>query len=314
MAGCYFSFLMLDDFKRAFQRHNNAHVQLIIINVVILLAMGVLLVIAKIGNFPPLFTTVYKQFTLPSDLSEFVIRPWSLITYCFAHYFNFYEADINGILHIFFNMLTFYWFARLFVEYLGSDKLIAVYVLGGLSGGLLYLLLYNTVPYYMAQYSVLVGSSASVYAVVVAAATLLPDYTFFLLFLGPVRIKYIAAVFVALSFIASVGSNAGGNVAHLGGALIGFVYIKQLQNGSNWGLWITMFLDWIKGLFKPRPKVKVSYRRNDKSGKSSKKSSPDKVSQDEIDAILDKISEGGYDSLTREEKEKLFNASNSSNK
>jgi hypothetical protein len=156
----------------------------------------------------------------------------------------------------------------------------------------------------------MVGASAAVYAIVVAAATLLPDYTFFLLFLGPVRIKYIAAVYIFISFLGSVGSNAGGNIAHLGGALIGFVYIKQLQGGSNWGGWITATLDWFKSLFKPRSKVKVTYRKNEgpSSNKSAYKASSS-VSQEELDAILDKISEGGYESLTKDEKEKLFNAS-----
>jgi hypothetical protein len=136
---------------------------------------------------------------------------------------------------------------------------------------------------------------------------LLPDYTFFLLFLGPVKIKYIAAVGILVSFLGTVGSNAGGNIAHLGGALIGFVYMKQLQAGVNWGNWITLTLEWFKGLFKPRSRVKVSYRKNEPSRKSYKASSS--ISQEELDAILDKISEGGYESLTKDEKEKLFNAS-----
>jgi membrane associated rhomboid family serine protease len=109
-----------------------------------------------------------------------------------------------GISHIFFNLLVFYWFAKLFVEYLGSDKLIAVYILGGLSGGALYLLLYNTVPFFIQQPSLLVGSSAAVYAVVTAAATLLPEYTFFLLFIGPIRIKYIAAFYIVQMPVATL--------------------------------------------------------------------------------------------------------------
>lgn len=297
---------MLEEFKNAFQRYNNAHVQLIIINVVIFMLMGVLFVLAKMTGTPQIFTIVYDQFTLPSMLSEFIKEPWTLLTYSFAHYFNFNGNDV-GIFHILMNMLVFYWFGRLFVEYLGSDKLIALYVLGGLAGGLLYIGMYNTIPFFIAQPSILVGASASVYAVVVAVATLLPNYTFFLLFLGPVRIKYIAAFFIAISFLSSVGSNAGGNIAHLGGALIGFVYMKQLQSGINWGNWITITIDWFKDLFKPRARVKVSYRKeNDAQQKSKGKPS---VSQDELDAILDKISAGGYESLTKEEKEKLFNAS-----
>src|SRR5205823_4077698 len=123
------------------------------------------------------------------------------------------------------------------------------------------------------------GASASVNAVMVAAATLLPDYTFFLLILGPVRIKYIAAVFVFLSFLGTIGGNAGGNLAHLGGALMGFIYIKQLQAGVNWGSWVTATIDFFKDLFKPKPKVKVSYRKSETKSKNA--STASKASQEE---------------------------------
>ena len=154
----------------------------------------------------------------------------------------------------------------------------------------------------------MVGASGAVYAIMIATATLVPDYTFYLLFFGPVKIKYIAGFYIVLSFLGSVGSNAGGNIAHLGGAMMGFIYIKQLQAGVNWGGWITATLEWIKDLFKPRVKVKVSYRKNDiPNGKKAANVSG--ISQKEIDEILDKISDGGYESLTKEEKEKLFKAS-----
>jgi membrane associated rhomboid family serine protease len=304
---------MLEEFKHAFQRHNNAHVQLIFINVAIFMGLGVLYVVAKMSHTPLIFTIVYDQFTLPSDLSEYVFRPWSLITYGFAHHYN-YEFGQVGIFHIFFNMLGFYWFGRLFVEYLGSDKLVALYVLGVLAGGLSYLLIYNTLggysPDIFHQGSTLVGASAAVYAVMTAVAVLLPDYSFHLLLFGPVKIKYIAAVYIAISFLSSVGANAGGEIAHLGGALIGFVYIKQLQAGSNWGNWITMTIYWFKGLFKPRMRVKVSYRNKEyEQYKKATEHKGSNISQAEIDAILDKISAGGYESLTKDEKEKLFNAS-----
>ena len=142
----------------------------------------------------------------------------------------------------------------------------------------------------------------------VAAATLMPNYTFFLFFFGPVKIKYIVGFYIVVSFLGSVGANAGGNIAHLGGALMGFVYIKQLQIGVNWGGWITAVTDWSKDLFNPRPKVKVSYRKNE-TANGKKNVNLSGISQREIDDILDKISDGGYESLTKEEKEKLFKAS-----
>ncbi len=298
---------MFEEFKNAFQRYNNGHVQLIIINLAVFVVMGVIMVITSVSGFDGLWAVVHKQFSIPPTFAEFLTRPWTLFTYMFMH-------DLSGILHILFNMLILYWFGRLFVEYLGSDKLVAVYVLGGIAGAVLYLLAYNTIGFYVDRVggvSGMVGASAAVNAIVVATAVLVPNYTLFLLFIGPVRIKYIAAVFVFLSFLGAVGGNAGGNLAHLGGALMGFVYVKQLQSGVNWGGWITVTLDWVRDLFKDKPRVKVSYRKERERASTARPTPSDKASytQEEIDRILDKISEGGYESLTKDEKEKLFNAS-----
>jgi membrane associated rhomboid family serine protease len=248
---------MFDEFKSAFQRHNNAHAQLIIINVVVFAVVGILGVIFTISGFKEIAWVVQKQFHIPAEFSEFLNRPWTVITYAFMH---------GGFLHILFNMLALYWFGRLFVEYLGSDKLVAVYVLGALFGAIFYLLAYNTIPFFMQHVEEaklhtvnginMVGASAAVNAIVVATAVLLPNYTFFMLFLGPVKIKYIAAVAVLLSILGADGDNAGGNIAHLGGALIGFIYIKQLQAGINWGLWITVTIDWFKDFLKANRKLK----------------------------------------------------------
>ncbi|NVJ45566.1 MAG: rhomboid family intramembrane serine protease, partial [Cytophagia bacterium] len=149
----------------------------------------------------------------------------------------------------------------------------------------------------------------------VGAATFQPNYAIHLLFLGPVKLKYIAAFTVLVSFIQSTGANAGGEIAHLGGALVGFVSIKQLQQGSDWSRPVVSVISWIKSLFKPQPKIKVSYK-NTKTTSSrttsrtkARTETKSKNAQEEIDAILDKISEKGYDALSKEEKQKLFNAS-----
>jgi membrane associated rhomboid family serine protease len=300
-----------DDFKNAFNRPNSAHTQLIIINVVVFLFLALLNVFSSLFGFQGVFHFVYDQFSIPPVFSEFLTRPWTLITYAFAH-------SLNDIFHILFNMLVFYWFAKLIIEYLGSDKVIILYVLGALAGSIAYLMVYNLIPFYVERsgFSGMVGASAAVYAVVVAAATLLPNYTFFLLFLGPVKIKYIAAFYIVLSFLGSVGGNAGGNIAHLGGAFMGYLYITQLQSGNDWGKWIISTMNFVKSFFKPSSKIKVSYKKekttssrpsSSSSSAASKKSS--NASQEEIDAILDKISEKGYESLSKEEKQKLFNAS-----
>jgi membrane associated rhomboid family serine protease len=292
---------MFEEFKNAFRRPNNSHVQLIIINVAVYLIVAVIFVFSTALESAGVFAFIHRLLAIPAPFAEFLQRPWTAVTYAFIH-------DWTGIFHILFNMLVFYWFGRLFVEYLGSDKLVAVYFLGALAGAVAYLMVYNLIPFYQARIPSggMVGASAAVYAIVVATAALLPDYTFFLLFLGPVRIKYIAAFYIVVSFLGSVGPNEGGNVAHLGGALIGFVYIKQLQSGVNWGGWITSTIEWIKALFTAKPAVKVTYRKPTASSKATSKNT---VSQDEIDTILDKISDGGYESLTKDEKEKLFNAS-----
>jgi membrane associated rhomboid family serine protease len=295
---------MFEEFKNAFHRYNNGHVQLIIINIAVFVIMGTTWVITRFTGLDAVWAIISAQFHIPSEFSEFVTRPWTMITYMFMH-------DLSGIFHILFNMLFLYWFGRLFVEYLGSDKLIAVYLLGGIAGAVLYLMAYNLIPNpppFLAH-SVMVGASAAIFAIMVATATLLPNYTFFLLFIGPVRIKYIAAFYIFISLLYSVGDNAGGNIAHLGGALMGFIYMKQLQAGVNWGGWITITLDWFKDLFKEKPRVKVSYRKDRTGGMRTASSEKGAYTQEEIDRILDKISEGGYESLTKDEKEKLFNAS-----
>ncbi|MDZ7649637.1 MAG: rhomboid family intramembrane serine protease [Cytophagales bacterium] len=273
---------MFDEFKNAFQKPNNAHVQLIFINVLVFLVLAVFYVFATATGFSEFFKLIHSQLSIPAPDFYLLSKPWTLITYAFVH-------DLTGIFHILFNMLVFYWFGKLFIEYLGSDKLVALYLLGAIAGGISYLLVYNTIPFYQGRIPAdgMVGASAAVYAVLVGTAVLLPDYTFFLLFLGPIKIKYIALFYIVLSFLGSVGGNAGGNVAHLGGALMGLIYIKQLQAGVNWGGWITATLDWLRGLFVTESKVKVTYRKAEpKQSRPTAKAS--KATQDEIDAILDK--------------------------
>ena len=203
---------MFEEFKNAFGKPNNGHIQLIIINVAVFVVLGILFVFSRIGGFEEAFKIVHNQFSIPPVFYDFLSRPWTIITYSFAH-------SLQDIFHILFNMLALYWFGKLFVEYLGSDKLIALYILGALAAASFYLLIYNTVPFFKAQsdFPGMVGASGAIYAIMVGAATLLPDYTFFLLFFGAVRIKYIAGVYILISFLGTTGSNAGGNLAHLMG-------------------------------------------------------------------------------------------------
>lgn len=301
---------ILDDFKNAWHKPNNGLIQLIIINITVFIVLGILAVFSSIAGTDGLFIFAFKQFTIPAPIGEFLTRPWTLITYAFAHSFS-------NLWHILMNMLVLYWFGKVFVDFLGSQKLINLYIMGAIAGGVTYLLAYNLIPFYSERINMfdgMVGASAAVYAISVATATYWPDHRFFLMFIGPVKIKYIVGVYLFVSFLGSVGANAGGNLAHLGGALIGFVYARQLSKGVEWGTWVFKAMEFVKSFFIKKPKIKVSHRQPKSASSSSRSSSGStsknsSYSQVEIDKILDKISEKGYDSLSKDEKEKLFNAS-----
>ncbi|MBC7923276.1 MAG: rhomboid family intramembrane serine protease [Ferruginibacter sp.] len=304
---------ILDDFKNAFRRKNNGLIQIILLNVSVFLALIVLRVVLTLAGAsldastgkPVIYEFILEQLVLPSAPDRLLYKPWTLFTYFFSH---------EGIFHLLFNMLFLYWFGKLIDEYLGNRRLVNLYLLGGLMGGLLYVAMYNLLPYFAGQVdsSTLIGASGAVFAVVVGAATLMPNYTFHLLLLGPVRIKYIAAFYVVLSFAQSIGDNAGGAIAHLGGALLGFVFITQLRRGNDLGKPLTVISEWFGRLFRKKPVMRVTYQNKAKStysGYANPNPGYSIPNQDEIDNILDKISRSGYESLTREEKQKLFRAS-----
>lgn len=293
---------ILDDFKNAFSRKNNGLIQIILINIIVFLFISVLWVVLKFSNNMALLDTITDQLFLPASLTRLMYKPWTLFTYFFTH---------QEILHILFNMLFLYWFGKLIEEYLGNRRLINLYILGGLMGGLLYIAMYNLLPYFAEQLpiSTMLGASGAVCAIIVGAATLMPNYTFHLLLIGPVRIKWIALFYVVFSFIQLRSGNEGGNFAHLGGALMGFVFIKQLRNGTDLGKPLTAVAEWFNGLFRKKPVMKVTYQSKGKSGYTYSNPSYSVPNQDEIDNILDKISRSGYESLTKEEKQKLFRAS-----
>ncbi len=290
---------ILDDFKNAWNKPNNAVAQIILINVVVFVFTGIMLIIS-LGD------QVRPWLGMPSNLGTLITRPWTLVTHAFVH------ADF---LHILFNMLWFYWFGRIVQEFLGSDKVIAVFTMGVIGGIIAFIGAYNLIPQFenAAQVATIVGASAGVTAAVVGAAVYFPNYTMMLMFIGPVKIKYIALVTVFLSLIGTRGGvNVGGEFAHLGGALMGWLYMSQLKQGNDIGGWILSVVSFFKSLFKPQPKIKVTHRGGNRrpSKKENKKpSSASSTPQSEIDAILDKISERGYESLSKEEKQKLFNAS-----
>jgi len=296
---------IIDDLKMTWNRPNNSAVQLILINVVVFILLFILRLIFRIAQLPEVSTIINDQFLLYADLNKTMYRPWTIITYAFNH---------AGIFHIFWNMIGLYWFGRLFNEYLGSQRLINLYVIGAIFGGLIYIIVFNATG--LAPNSAMVGASGAIYAVVIATAVYLPNHRFNLLLIGPVKIMYIALFFILISLLdIERGHNIGGNLAHLGGALIGYIYSRQLKSGHEIGGFVFTVMEFFKSFFVKKPKIKVTHRKAKATAKTSsgkkgaKPGSAGKVSQDEIDAILDKISERGYESLTKDEKEKLFNAS-----
>jgi hypothetical protein len=203
-----------------------------------------------------------------------------------------------------FNILGLYWFGKLFMYHLEGDKLLSVYLLGGLAGAALYLIAYNVLPVFEGSNSILVGASGSIFAILVAIAFYDPDREIMLPLVGSYKLKYIAAFYVLLSVIQISSTNAGGNIAHLGGAVWGWFYIFQLRKGKDMGAGLVNFLDKLAKMFKQKNHLTVTHKqppRDDYEYNRQKN-----VQHDEINGILDKIAKSGYDSLSKHEKELLF--------
>ena len=266
---------------------------LIGINVIVFLAIGAASVLENLVlNSDNVYQLAYSYLTLPSYFPRLAAHFWTPLTYMFMH------ADF---LHLLFNMLWLYWLGQIFEEFLGDKRILGLYLMGGLAGALFFVGSYNLFPMFTQNGiyvgASVVGASASVMAIIAAAATITPNYEIMLFGILPIKLKWIAVFYVATGFWGIKGPNAGGEIAHLGGALMGFLYVKQLQRGN----------DWIAGIanlfkFKKRSKLKVaSTNRNIVTD--------DAPRQEEIDRILDKISTTGYDNLSKQEKDTLFRAS-----
>lgn len=240
------------------------------------------------GNTSIRFLDYIKEYlAFPAALSEIPLRFYTVLTYQFLH---------KDIFHILFNMLWLFWMGRIFLDFLKPRQFHFVYLTGGFMGAVFFALAYNIFPPFAesVQGATMIGASASVMAIAVAVTTLLPDYTLSMLFLGTVKLRYVVLAYILIDIIGIGYANAGGSFAHLGGAFMGFAYIKLLNSGRDWSK-----------LFEKKSKLKVV--RNTSTGTTHKKDS--KVNQKEVDIILDKISKSGYDKLSKEEKETLFKAS-----
>jgi membrane associated rhomboid family serine protease len=281
------------DLKNVFTRNGNGLMRIILFNVTVFFLVNV---VGELMRFSGNEISLVYWLSLPGNVTLALAHLWTLLTYMFLH---------EGLMHILFNMLWLYWLGKIFTEYVGSKRLVGVYLMGGISGGLLYLLTSLVFPLYFYN-TFLLGASAGVMAIVIAIAILLPDYMIQLLFFGPVQLKYVALASFVLTSILDISQNTGGKISHIGGALFGLVFMLQYKKGNDITQPVVAFLDWLTSLFTRKARIKVSY---------SKKFSDDeynvsqKAKQQKIDAILDKISKAGYESLTKQEKDFLFKVS-----
>jgi membrane associated rhomboid family serine protease len=287
-----------DDIKKTFRNGSNL-TRLIYINIVLFIGITIAALIGFLLNNPEVSEKALNLFSVPSSFKLLFVRPWTIVTYMFIH---------KDIWHILFNMLWLYWFGSIFLEYLDQRKLVAVYLMGGISGALVYIISFNIFPAFtgVVAESVAIGASASVMAIVIAIAAYVPDYTVQLFLFGRIKIKYMALAIFVLTSVMDFSVNSGGKLAHIGGALFGYIYTINLRRGHDIGRGLNKVIDFFATIFKPRKKLKVSHRKVADEYEYNKIKTEHQVS---INRILDKISKGGYDSLTKEEKETLFKES-----
>lgn len=304
---------IVGDIKRMYTSGNMV-TRLVVVNVTVYLAINIFWVILRMGNgwqTPDLYYDVLHFFSLSSDYKHLLTHPWSLLTSMFMH---------EGAWHLLFNMLYLYWFGRIVGDLLGNHRVLPLYILGGLAGAVMYFLSANLLQYYDGHHFAL-GASAAVMAIIVAAGVLSPDYIIHLIILGPVRLKYIVAVLVIIDII-GMGSmnNTGGHFAHLGGALFGAVFIQQLRRGNDMSVGVNRILNSIGSFFGGMKKVEKTQFRQTTSTKRASKATGSRrkkntsgyegmSEQEAVDIILSKIKKKGFDSLSKEEKSILYNAS-----
>lgn len=291
-----------DEIKLIFRNGSNL-TRLIYINIAVFVLITIVAGVGFLLNDLEISGKALDLFSVPASFNALLLRPWTLITYMFTH---------KDIWHILFNMLWLYWFGRIFLEYLDERKLVAVYLLGGLSGALVYILSFNIFPAFtgVVADSVAIGASASVMAIVIAIATYVPDYTVQLILLGRIKIKYMALAIFVLTSVMDFSINSGGKLAHIGGAFFGYFYIINLKHGHDIGKGFNSIIDFFATIFKPRKKLKVTHKKVATEYEYNKIKGEH---QKQINNILDKISKGGYESLTKEEKETLFKESQNKN-
>ena len=244
---------------------------------------------------------ILLYFEVPSSPAALLRQPWSIITYAFLH---------AGILHILFNMLWLYWFGRIFLRYFTEKQLFGLYLLGAVSGALVFAAAYNIFPYFSGQSGNLLGASAAVMTIVFAAAAYNPNFEIQLLLVGRIKLIYLALITFLIDFLSITSANAGGHFAHIGGALFGVLFALQYRKGHDLTGIVNKPIDWMVRLMPKRgtkrtmkvthQKPNIDWAYNERKNRETS----------EIDVILEKIKRSGYSSLSKEEKQKLFDAGN----
>ena len=265
--------------------------KIILINVVFFLFPMLLNVLFFLFNIP---TSSYLNWLqLSPNLLTFIKRPWSLITYSFVH---------SGFFHLLWNMVLLYYAGRLLLNLFPDRIFINNYFLGVISGGLIFISSYSIFPVFEGNYPPLIGASAGVMAVFIFICTYTPNQEIRFFFIK-LKLKHIGVAFFFLDIIQIPYGNAGGHLAHVGGAILGFFYARQLGEGRDIG---SGFQNIWQSIFKKKYLKKIY--RSPKNKSATTKNSGERICQNKIDIILDKISNSGYDSLSKEEKDYLFKA------
>ena len=288
---------IITNLKRSFQAGSILK-KLIFINIAVFILirlLGILLLLFNLQNFPIL---LYLQ--LPASPTALLSRPWTLFTYMFTHF---------EFLHILFNMLWLYWFGELFLQVFNERQLGGLYVLGGLAGALLFVVSYNLFPYFqeVASFSFLMGASASVMAIVFAISFYRKEIEIHLLLFGRIKLIYLALFTFVIDLLAMTSDNAGGHIAHIGGALFGIWFASRYAQGKDLTAPINRLIDKLVNLGKRKPKMSVTY--GGRSNKDWEYNARKQQQAANIDAILDKLKRSGYGSLSADEKKQLFDAS-----
>ncbi len=281
--------------KQVFKQ-GNIIIKIIYINVALFLFSASLNVVGTLFQLD--YLSVSYWFSIPADFNLLITRFWTPITYMFYH---------EDFFHILFNMMILFWFGRIFLVYYSEKQLVSAYVFGGLLGALAYFLGYNLIPYYQNKVlaSILMGASGSIMAIIFAAAMKAPDMELHLLFIGRIKLRWVAIISVVISFFGLPLKNGGGEMAHLGGALGGYLFFFFEKQGRDITLFVTKIIDFFVNIFRPRPKMKTT-RFNPSKMAPEEYNQRKAETMKEIDLILDKIKSSGYDSLTSNEKKKLF--------